>query len=217
MDKLSIVIVEDHHLFREGVKLIMCNTPHIEVIADFSNGKEFMDNLPLLDPDLVLMDIDMPHLNGLETTREALKTRPNLKIMVLSMLTDETSYYQMINAGVRGFMLKDSKSQELIYAIETIANGGNYFSQDLMRRIIARYTGPDARDERGISAGSFSDREMEVLRLLCKGKSTQEIADNLFISHRTVEGHRYNLLHKTNTKNTVSLVMFALKNKIVAV
>jgi DNA-binding NarL/FixJ family response regulator len=218
MEKIRIAIVEDHHLFREGIKLILNNAEEMMVVAEFNNGKEFTDQLEKIDSDVILMDIAMPEMDGIEATRIAIEKNPSLKVLVLSMFGDEDYYYQMINAGAKGFLLKDCKSHELIEAITWIASGENYFSQELLRKIVFKYgaSGLGKAPEKS-SRSEISKREYEILRLICQGFTNAEIAAQLFLSHRTVEGHRANLLKKTNTKNTVNLIMHALKEGLIKV
>jgi DNA-binding NarL/FixJ family response regulator len=209
---IRIAIVEDHHLFREGVKLILNHTEGFKIVAEFSNGSEFIDALPNLEVDVVLMDISMPVMDGIEATRLAVSKKPDIKILTLSMHGEEEYYYRMLSSGVKGFILKESKSHELIEAVKWVANGDNYFSQELLRKLVFKF-GPKGfpKNKGTIQSTDISSREYDVLKLICQGYTNAEIADKLFISPRTVEGHRGSLLRKTDTKNTVALIMFSLK------
>lgn len=222
MNKINLVIVDDHRLFRNGLKLLLRELDYIGEIAEASNGKEFLCHLATNHVDLVLMDINMPVMNGIEATREACKSNPSLKVIALSMLNEDDYYFKMIEAGAKGFILKDSGSEDLTRAIETVLNGQNYFSQDLLRNIILSLSSNVKPDDTGQPfkeplGAKFSDREIEVLHQICKGLSNQEIAEILFISPRTVERHRSNLMAKSGSKNSVNLVMFAIKNNLVKV
>jgi DNA-binding NarL/FixJ family response regulator len=206
-NKTSIFIVDDHKLFRDGLKFILHEIGDIEVIGEASDGKEFLDLLNYVKPDLVLMDISMPGMNGIEAAKLALEKFPDLKILVLSMFGDDAYYNSMIELGVKGFILKDCDASELKEAIKTILNGKNYFSQDLLIKLIRnKNNGPDIK---------LSKREKEVLTYICKGYSTMQISEILHISHRTVERHRASLLEKTDSSNSISLAIFAIKNNIV--
>jgi DNA-binding NarL/FixJ family response regulator len=213
MSKTKVVIVEDYQLFREGIKLILNNSYEFEVIAEFDNGKQFIDNLNNITCDVVLMDIAMPEMDGIEATRIATSLLPDVSILILSMLGDENHYHKIISAGAKGFLLKECKADEMFNAIRTVASGDNYFSQELLRKIIFTYGSPTSRKKDDNKA--FSERELEVLSLLCQGLSNGEIADKLFISQRTVEGHRASMLKKTDTKNTISLIIHALRNNLI--
>jgi len=207
--KIKVAIVDDHQLFRNGLKFIIGNEIDMEVIIEASNGKEFIFFLENLKPDLVLMDISMPEMDGVETSRQALDIYPDLNILVLSMYGDVEYYNTMIDLGVKGFILKDIDNNELTNAIRKVHSGGNYFSQELLLNLIKNKT-----DEVGID---LTKREKEVLELICQGFSNQQISEELYISQRTVERHRSSLLYKTDSKNSVSLVVFAIKNNLVKI
>lgn len=210
MERLSIILVDDHKLFREGLKLLLDNLSFIEEVREASNGLEFLEELEAGIPDLVFIDIDMPVLNGIEATSKALESYPDLKIIALSMYGDEEYYLKMINAGVKGFVLKNSGIQEVETAIHTVVSGKNYFSQEILILLIKNM---NRKKVQGKKSG-LSERESEILHQICMGFSNQEIADLLYLSKRTVDKHRENLLLKTQSKNTAGLVIYAIKNGI---
>lgn len=214
MKKLKICIVDDHKLFREGLKLLLSNQDFVQHVYEASTGKEFVENLSMIDYDIVLMDIEMPEMNGIEATERALFLKPDLKVIVLSMYGDEQYYYKMVDVGVKGFLLKNSGIEKVLAAIHKVADGKNYFSEELLFNILnnmrsAQKTGTLIPDN------EISERELEILYHVCLGLSNQEIADKLFISKRTVDKHRANLLSKTGCRNTAALVMYAIKNKVI--
>jgi DNA-binding NarL/FixJ family response regulator len=213
MTKAKLYLVDDHLIFREGLRNLIEVEGIGKVVGEASNGKEFLENFEEAEPDLVLMDISMPIMNGIEATKLAIEKNPDLKVMALSMNGDEEYYYKMIEAGVKGFLLKDSGIKEIERAIQTIIDGDSYFSNELLRRIIANIGKPI--DKEKVSENILSSRETEVLIEICNGLTNEEIADKLFISPQTVKGHRSNLLSKTNCKNSASLVMWAIKSKII--
>lgn len=218
MKKIKIIIVDDHGLFREGLKQLLAQSKNIAVIGQASNGIELLDLLNSKIPDLVLMDISMPEMDGIEATKLALNKYPNLKIITISMFGDQEYYYKMIHAGAQGFLLKNSSGKDLFEAIEKVMAGNNYFSTELLQAIILDM--PNKRKlkfETDKSLINFTKREKEVLNLLCTGLSSIEIGEKLFISKKTVEGHKNNLLLKTGTKNTVSLVIYAVKNRFIEI
>ncbi len=218
MKKINLIIVDDHRLFRNGLKALLKELDYIENVAEASNGKEFLDYLDNHPIHLALMDINMPVMNGIDATKEAIQRHPHMRIIALSMLSYEDYYLKMIDAGARGFILKDADSDELTEAIETVMNGQNYFSQDLLRNIILSLSTTSKTESSALKEDvKFTEREIEVLEQICKGLSNQEIADALFISPRTVERHRANLFDKTGSKNSVNLVMYAIKNHLVKV
>jgi DNA-binding NarL/FixJ family response regulator len=212
MDEIKIVIVDDHSLFRNGLKLLLTNAGNFTIIAEASNGKEFLELLPSIDSDIILMDIDMPEMDGIEATTQALAINPSLKIIGLSMYGEEEYYYKMIEAGVSGFLLKNSDINEVKTAITSVYTGGKYFSQELLYNVVRNIKTSQSTQE---IVENLSEREIEVLKQICVGLSNQEIAGNLHISKRTVDKHRANLLDKTNSKNTAHLVMYAIKNKLI--
>lgn len=216
MQKLKIYLVDDHKLFREGLKLLLSTQDFVKHIYEASNGQEFVENLSFVDCDVVLMDIEMPVMNGIEATQEALRIRPELKVIVLSMYGDEQYYYKMIDAGAKGFILKNTGIENVITAIGKVAAGENFFSEELLVNILN-----SMRDSNKPAVefpdNELSERELEILYHVCKGESNQEIAEALFISKRTVDKHRANLLSKTGCRNTAALVMYAIKNKMIGI
>jgi DNA-binding NarL/FixJ family response regulator len=214
MEKLNILIVDDHKLFREGLKLLLTNLEEIGEVWEASDGEIFLNMIKTYNPDLVLMDIEMPKVNGIDATTRALEQHPDMKIMALSMYGDEEYFQKMIDAGVCGFLLKNSEFSEVKRAILTAAQGNNYFTEEILYRLVSRFRSKPAQAEPAVV---LSDREIEVLQLICKGMSNQEIADKLFISKRTVDHHRASLLTKTETRNTASLVIYAIKHKMIEI
>jgi DNA-binding NarL/FixJ family response regulator len=214
MEKLNILIVDDHKLFREGLKLLLTNLEEIGEVWEAPDGEVFLTMIKCCSPDLVLMDIEMPKVNGVDATVKALELYPEMKIMALSMYGDEEYFQKMIDAGVCCFLLKNSDFSEVKRAILTAAQGNNYFTEEILYRLVNRFK---SRPQQTDPEVTLSDREIEVLQLICKGLSNQEIADKLFISKRTVDHHRASLLTKTDTRNTASLVIYAIKHKMVEV
>jgi len=210
MEKLSIHLVDDHSLFREGLKFLLSNCDFISEIEESENGKIFLKKLDAKIPDVVLMDIEMPEIDGITASKIALEKYPDLKIIALSMYAEEEYYSKMIDVGVRGFLLKNSQFEDVQKAILDVSEGNNFFSQEILDRIIANMY--KKKTEKPIL--DLTEREIEVLYNICKGLSNQEIADLLFISKRTVDKHRENLLLKTEAKNTAGLVVYAIKNGI---
>ena len=213
MSQINIIIVDDHNLFRNGMKLLLNNTGNFNVIAEASNGKEIIELLTRgILPDIILMDIDMPEMDGIEATARVLQMNPKHKIICLSMYGEEEYYYKMIEAGVNGFLLKNSDISEVKNAITTVYQGGRYFSPELLYNVVKNIKTTQTTQE---MVENLSERELEVLKQICIGLSNQEISENLHISKRTVDKHRANLMDKTNSKNTAHLVMYAIKNKLI--
>ena len=216
--KIKIAIVDDHDMFRDGVKLLLSSGNIAEVMSEARNGKEFLQQLETSKPDVVLMDISMPEMDGIEASKIAHQKYPDVKILALTMFGDEKYYYQMIQHGIYGFVLKSSGISELLHAIQEVAAGNKYFSNELLCKIIDNlYSTQKSGTNKGIKDEKLTKREIEVLREIAAGLSNDEIADKLHISSTTVRTHRTNLLQKTNSNNTASLIMYAIKNKIIEV
>jgi DNA-binding NarL/FixJ family response regulator len=213
MEKIRIIIADDHQLFRNGLKILLNGFPEFEVTGEASNGSDFIEIVRNNPADVALMDINMPEMDGIEATRKGIKLCPGMNIIALSMYGEEEYYYKMVDAGAKGFLLKDSDISEVREAILTVKKGGNYFSQELLYHVIQKIK---HRENENKSA-NLSRREKEILLKICEGLSNQEIAESLFISKRTVDKHRANLLGKTNSKNTASLILFAIKNKLIEI
>lgn len=205
--KKKVIIADDHTLFRQGLKLILEDIDNIEVVADVANGKELIEIAGAIDPDLIIMDINMPLINGIEASRILLKEKSDLKILVVSMYGDEQYYNSVIENGVKGFVLKDADNEELRTAIKQILNGKTYFSQELLLKLI--------RNRQSSARIDLTQREREILKLICQGFNTAEIAVKLFLSERTVENHRASILSKTGCRNSLSLVIYAYRNNLV--
>lgn len=210
MQPFSIYLVDDHKLFREGLGMLLSSMPIVSEIVEASSGEEFLEMLVNQKPGLVFMDINMPGIDGIESTRRALEIYPDLKIIALSMFADEDYYTRMINAGAKGFILKNSGIQDVEECIRNVVAGHNYFSPEILASILSNISKKNKPEK----TGELSEREIEVLYRICQGLSNQQIADLLRISKRTVDKHRENLLEKTNSKNTAGLVMFAIRNGI---
>ena len=205
-----IVLVDDHTLFRNGLRGLLERQEGYRVVGEAGSGEEFLAQLDTLEADVVFMDFSMPGLDGAQTTERALARRPELRIITLSMFGAESYYSRMVEAGARGFLLKDSDIGDVLEAVETVMEGGSYFSPQLLSSLTGRMRSrEDAADDQ------LSSREREILVAVCRGLSNQEIADELFISKRTVDKHRANILEKTGCKNTASLVVYAIRNGIV--
>ena len=217
---IRIALVDDHSLFRKGLKVLLSSRKDFSIVADVGSGEEFLEVLMQAQPDVVFMYYAMPQMNGAETTRRALEMSPDMKVITLSMFGDNAYYSDMMSSGAKGFLLKDSEFAEVVEAVETVFEGGTYFSASLLESLShsLRSTGATASVADDIAeADRLSEREIEVLLAICQGLSTQEIADKLFISKRTVDKHRANILEKSGCKNTASLVVYAIRNGFVEI
>lgn len=206
MINYRIALVDDHALFRTGLRGLLERTAHCQVVAEAGSGEEFLAMLQGLEVDVVFMDFSMGGMDGAQTTEQALARRPDLKIITLSMYGEENYYSRMVKAGACGFLLKDSAIDEVVEAIECVMSGGSYFAPRLLQGITR-----NIHSQLHLDNEPISEREKEILTAICNGLSNQEIADELYISKRTVDKHRANILEKTGCKNTAALVVYAIK------
>ena len=215
--KCSVVIVDDHDMFRAGIKVLLNGTNSIELLAEAKNGKEFIDLLDKYDPDVVLMDISMPIMNGIDATRIIKENDPNAKILVLTMHDNQEYLNQIIRSGAKGFVLKNTDKEELLEAVRAVSSGENFFSKDISKLIIDNYirSAKDSERSEGYKEVPLTKREIEILKHIAEGKSNQEIANHLYISYNTVDTHRKNIMHKLSIKNTAGLVRYAIEKGLI--
>ena len=206
---LRIIVVDDHEFFRKGLVFVLNKLKFAEVVGEAVNGKDFLEMLETIPVDIVLMDINMPLIGGAEATRLALAKFPELKIVALSSNEDEATLETMIEAGVKGFLLKNIDKDILSRALQVVAQDKPYFSDEFMPYFTRKFMGTKEPAPQG---NNISKREMEVLQQIASGMSNQEIADKLCISLRTVTNHRAALYQKTGTNNTAALLSLAIKN-----
>ncbi len=210
--KINVFIVDDHEIFRNGLKLVFSKNQEIDIVGEAESGEDFLQKMESVEFDVVLMDIKMSGINGIETTKRAIAKDPNLKVLVLSTFGEEEFLHQIINVGAKGFSLKNVDKQTLFDAISLIDSNQNYFSPELLPFFTNKYINPDKNKK---SELILTKREIEILELIGEGFSNDEIADKLFISKRTVDTHKNNLISKTGSKNIVSLLIYAIKHKLV--
>lgn len=206
---IRIAIVDDHQLFGEGLQTLLLTDERMITAGLFNSGDSFLKQLPEMQPDVVLMDIDMPGLNGFETAAKARLIQPNVRIILLSMHTDYASIDEGLKVGIRGFLPKNVDKAELIAAILVVMENEDYFTREITKTILKGH-----RSEHMSEPIRLTPREKEILKLIVEEMSTQEIADALFLSTHTVESHRKNLIAKTGVKNSVGLAKFAIDNKL---
>ncbi len=215
MKTINLFIVDDHEIFRKGLKLLLDEIPFIKVIGEASYSDEFLNKINTIPIDVVFMDIKMPGISGIETTQKALEINPNLKIVALSMYGDEEHLQAMLDAGAKGFLLKNASKEDLERAIISVMNNRNYFSEELVSLLASLYISQKQLKDYEKEKPKFSERELEILELICKGYTSVEIGEMLGLSNRTVDGHRASMMEKIGAKNTVQLVIYAIKNKLV--
>jgi DNA-binding NarL/FixJ family response regulator len=210
---IKLIIADDHVMFRESISKMLTLKKVAEVIAEAGNGNELLSLLDSQKPDMVLMDIAMPEMDGIEATKKAIAKQPGLKVLTLSSFGDEQYYFNMVEAGAKGFVLKNTSLSELEKAINEIAGGGSWFSSELLQKVILNMT---TKPKKEVTA-DFSDRELEILKLVCENLNNEQIAEKINLSYDTVKWHRANIMAKTGCKNAVGLLLFSLKNKIIEI
>lgn len=209
---VRVIITEDHMILRQGLKMLLEEDPEIEVAGEAGNGKELLELLKHTPADIILMDINMPDMNGFEATERVVKEFPNTKVIALSMLNNLPFVQKILQCGASGYLLKTTGKEELRSAIKLVMGGTNYICSELSINMLSSSlsTSPDPVEHAGLSK-----RELEVLTLIAEGFTNAEIADKLFTSKRTIETHRQNILEKTGAKNTANLIKYAIGHKLI--
>ena len=208
---IRILLADDHGMMREGLKLLITKQMGMDVIGECNNGHAAVQKARELKPDVVVMDIGMPDLNGIEATRQIAQENEDIKVLALSQYSDPRMVSEMFRAGAKGFVLKDSAVEELIRAIHTVCTCRTYVSPDIAGDFVRRHVRKIGSNEEGSAFALLSDREREVLQLLAEGKSTKEIAAKLFRSGKTIETHRHNIMHKLNLHSLPELTKYAVR------
>jgi two-component system response regulator NreC len=209
MTKLRVMLADDHETVREGLKLLVNAQDDMEIVGFAGDGLEAVAQAQKLLPDVLVMDISMPGLNGLKATEKLKEVCPQVKVLTLSRHTDDGYVRELLGAGACGYVLKQSAADELIHAIRAVAAGGKYLDPKLAAKVLDNYTGR-ATKLRGEVKGSLSDRESEVLRLIALGYSNKEIAARLSLSVKTIEVHKANAMRKLNITSRIDLVRYAM-------
>jgi DNA-binding NarL/FixJ family response regulator len=212
--KTKIFLADDHELFRQGINALLEDTD-IEIVGEANNGKETLDKLSTVQPDILLLDISMAVMDGVECATFLKNKFPELKILVLSMYDTENHLTEMLDAGVKGYILKSGSKDELVFAIKQIFNGGMYISTEFLIKKLGNVKSASETTNILIEDLKLSERELEVLKLIVQGYTNSEIAEKLFASVRTIETRRKKLLHKTKASNTAMLIHFATVNGLV--
>lgn len=213
--ELRVLLGDDHAMLRHGLKKILEDRHDWRVVAEAGNGRDAVRDAVALAPDVAVLDIGMPLLNGLEATRQIARHAPSVRVLILSMHSDQAYVTQAVQAGTKGYVLKESAAAELIEAVSTLASGQSFFSPAVAQHVFDDYT--RRLTDKGITDpyDSLSEREREVLQLVAEGRSSKEIAELLSISPATVETHRAHILQKLGLHNTVEVVRYATRRRIV--
>ncbi|HEX8424690.1 response regulator transcription factor [Hymenobacter sp.] len=215
---IRVFLVDDHTLMRDGLRAVLLNELTLTVVGEAANGQELLDKLPITPTDVVVLDMNMPVLDGLATTIKLSEQYPDLRILMLSMLDHERTVGQVLDAGAHGYVLKNADKVEIITGILTVAAGKQFLCSELgllmLRKVLSFEDGEPAANSK--KPGALSFREREVLQLIATGLTNQAIADKLFTSKRTVETHRQNIIEKTGVKNTAALIKYAMTKGLIS-
>lgn len=210
---IKIVLADDHTIMRKGLRSLLEQKHNIEVVAEAEDGRTTVQLAHKLKPDVVIMDISMPDLNGIEATHQIIDTEPDIKVIALSMYSDRKFVAGMLKAGASGYLLKDCAFDELSRAIETVIDDQTYLSPKVAGTVVKDYMEHLSTEDKSAFT-SLTDREREVLQLIAEGKSTKQMASVLFVSVKTVETHRQNIMNKLNLYNIPDLVKYAIREGI---
>ncbi len=213
--KITVVLADDHMIIRDGLRALLERQPDMEVVAEADNGRTALKHVKELSPDIVIMDIGMRELNGIDATRQIVKKSPGVKILALSMYSDKRFIKGMLKAGASGYMLKDSAFKELIDAIRVIIDDKTYISPSIASIVMDDYL-DNSPEKDGSMRALLTSRELEVLQLLAEGKSTKQIALSLDLSIKTIESHRNKVMQKINVSNIADLTKYAIREGIIS-
>jgi len=213
--KIGIFFVDDHQIVRHGMKTLLQDVPEIVISGEASNGQELLERIPSTDTDIIIMDISLPDISGIELTKQICKKYPKIKVLILSMYTKDIFITNAIKAGAKGYLPKNTTREELIKAIFEIYNGNEYYNDTISKAILGNYIS-DIRQTKK-PGDVLSVREKEILQMVAEGHLNQEIADKYFISIRTVESHKNHIMRKLGIKNYMELIKYAVRNNIIGV
>jgi two-component system, NarL family, response regulator NreC len=215
MPKIRVLLADDHTLFRQGIGSLLGRDGDIEVVGEVSNSGDAVNQCSELRPDLVLIDISMPGISSFDAARQIKKTRPETKVLFVSMYDDEDYLGQALESGASGYVLKDTAAPELITAIREVARGGSHLSPRMMNRLVDDFRGRVKGPSQVARFGTLTTREREVLKMLAEGKAVKEIASDLDLSTKTIEAHKFNLMRKLGLHNKTQLVHYAVQKKLI--
>ena len=212
---IRLAIADDHEIFRDGLALMLSKQQDVSLVGQAGNGRELLELVGAEQPDIVMTDIKMPVMDGIEATRLLLQKFPDLKIIALSMFDEENLIVDMLEAGARGYLLKNADKQEILEAINNVFEDKTYYCRHTSARLASMIVKSRFNPYRKTEPVSFNEREKEIIRMICQQCTTQEIGEKLFLSKRTVEGYRTKILEKMNVKNTAGVVIFALRHHLI--
>lgn len=214
---IKIMLVDDHRIFRDGIRSLLSEYPGIEVIGEASSGQEALERLGQLMPDILILDVTMQDESGIDTAKKATAMYPGIRIMILSMHTDEEFVVDAVKAGVKGYLPKDTSREELLEALNTINDGGEYYGKLVSEQFMRGYVKKIRTDQPLMAKEDLTLRELEILKLSSLGLTSKEIGDKLFISSKTVDTHKSHILRKLKLRNAAEMVLYAVKHHLIEI
>jgi DNA-binding NarL/FixJ family response regulator len=211
---IRVVIADDHEIFREGFRVMLKKQPDIELIGEAEDGKELTEIVEKLSPDVVVTDIKMPKMDGIEVTKALSKSHPHIGIIALSMFDEDNLIIDMLEAGAKGYLLKNTHKQEIFEAIKTVYRDETYYCHHTSNKLAKMIAQSKFNPYKKMPKPEFSDRELDTIRLICQEFSNKEIAARLSLSIRTIEGYRDKILEKINARNTAGIVIYAIRSGV---
>lgn len=215
MERIKVLLVDDHTIVRQGLRCILDTDEEIEVIGEAGDGRTAVDLAERLHPDVVVMDLTLPELNGIEATRRIFKQDKDAKVLILTMHTDRMFVRQSLKAGARGYLVKDAEDTDLVRAVKVVGRGGSFFNAEVSRMLLNDYLGEQGSSDGDDDLTRLTGREREILQLIAEGRTNGEIAGSLTLSLNTVETHRKQIMRKLDLHKTAELVRFALRKQVV--
>jgi two-component system, NarL family, response regulator NreC len=215
MSKITVILVDDHALVRSGLRMLLEAQPDIEIVSEAETGADALQKVQSLQPDVVLMDIELPDMNGIEVTRLIKRTVPHTAVLALTMYEKDQYFFEMLKAGASGYVPKRAAPDDLVAAIRTASQGDVFLYPPLATRLVKDYLQRTPSADRASMDNELTPREQQVLVLIAEGLTSSEISDRLVISIKTVDRHRENIMHKLNLHSRVELVKYALRNDLI--
>jgi DNA-binding NarL/FixJ family response regulator len=211
---INIILADDHEIFRDGFRVMISKIQEMNLIGEAQNGKELIKLTKKLNPDIIITDIKMPVMDGIEATKQLKTEQPKVGIIALSMFNEEHLIVDMLEAGAKGYLLKNANKEEIIAAVKAVYNDQPYYCKDTTKKLAQMIAHSNFNPYKKTTKPSFSEKEITIIKLICEEYSNKEIAEQLNLSRRTVEHYRERILEKVEAKNTAGIVVYAIKNKL---